>query len=200
MPSSSPVAAALQASITATSIAALITRPWCPGKEIRWAQGEPRLHPLLPGAAFLKCGLDLSRPSKVERDWLLLNSWGCVHLCVSLLPGAGDTGPRGHSLPVHIDLMVWEGKGLKLDSYGVLCCQGCPGEHRSPGNREGKTFISRKAGEACLSHPTTSPPGGSTAHRVGLVPMRGLHPQAVADACPKERPFSKRSLIDSTAW
>lgn len=76
MPYASLVAASLQASVTATSIAALVTCPWCPGKEIHWAQWEPLLHPLLPGAAFLKCELDLSRPSKVERDWLLLNSWG----------------------------------------------------------------------------------------------------------------------------
>lgn len=119
---------------------------------------------------------------------------------VSLLPGVGDIGPRGHSLPVHKDLMVWEGKGLKLDCYRVLCWKGFPGEHRSPGNQEWKTFISRKAGGACLSPPNTSPPGGSTAHRIVLVPMRGLHSQAAPDASLKERLFSKHILIDSIAW
>lgn len=121
-----------------------------------------------------------------------------VPVCASLVPDVRGTGARGHSLAVHIEPIVWEGRGLKWGSYRVVCWMGLSGEPRAPGNKQWKTCISRKAQEACLSPstPTPSPPGGPTAP----VPMGGLHSQAVAYAGLKERPFSKHTLTDSIAW
>lgn len=62
-------------------------------------------------------------------------------LCVpALCQVVWDTGPRGYSLAVHVDLMVYEGQGEKLGSYRAVRWKRFAGEPRALGNQEWKSI------------------------------------------------------------